>query len=604
MPMLLAGIMPEMPGHNLALLLPLLDSLGKELNCALLGKDPSVVSVHFWLNQIEGQSVALHPPQAISTAIQAARHWLDQSFQGDDENAGKDAPSAALAPPVNKDLWPKLASWTQWMRQAVKAAAQGTLLPEFPAQFHRRANAPLCRSFASEASDLLECIESGALAWAANSSDPEALNALLRPLHTLKGAAGLLNLTPIAELSHQLESLLASDAPALPSAKAPIFDLLLDAHSLLRQFVGELEGADWTGDFSEPLRQTAQALRDRMKQLTTSKSAVRPASGAATLVSTSRHGAPDAQGDAEGVAPGDGGTSATSAMPFMRVEGRKFEAFLELFGRWQEAHTELARLRWTTPIPHQALFRSISHVYELSQELQGALLSLRRTSLHRTFEKVEWLLHTLAPTCGKQVRLETEGRDVEVDTETAGALDVILLHLARNALTHGIEAPAVRRASGKPECGTVRLAAQAYDEAVVIELRDDGAGLDHERIATAALERGLTPPGKTLTRKELLDLIFLPGFSTAETMTEVSGRGMGLDVVKRAIEKLDGVLELESTPGLGATFQIYLTQSTRGLEPASGAELGAARNRGTLQGMDVRAALSDQPFSHHVDLKP
>jgi two-component system, chemotaxis family, sensor kinase CheA len=254
------------------------------------------------------------------------------------------------------------------------------------------------------------------------------------------------------------------------------------------------------------------------------------------------------------------------------VEARKLDGFLELFGRWQEAHSFLAHAAWSGKLGQPLPFvRDLSRLYELSCEMQAAALSLRRASLRRSFQKVDWLVRALAPRLGKTARLVTQGQDLELDSETVAQLDAVLLHLARNALVHGLETPEVRRAAAKAETGTLWLSARRCEEALVLELRDDGTGLNRRKILDCAVAKGLAAPGAALSQRDLVELILRPGFSTAETATEVSGRGIGLDAVKRAVERLKGVLKFESSPGAGTTVQIYLPQS--GVEATPAIEL-------------------------------
>jgi two-component system chemotaxis sensor kinase CheA len=175
-----------------------------------------------------------------------------------------------------------------------------------------------------------------------------------------------------------------------------------------------------------------------------------------------------------------------------------------------------------------------------------------------TFQKVERLVRDLARDCGKKVQFETGGEETELDRTVVEEIADPLVHMVRNALDHGIEPPAERVASGKPETGSLSLKAYHQGSHLVIELQDDGRGIDPEKILRKAKEKGIVAATASLSREQILDLIFAPGFSTAEKITSISGRGVGMDVVKRNIERLRGKVEITSEVGRGSTFKVKL----------------------------------------------
>jgi two-component system chemotaxis sensor kinase CheA len=200
-------------------------------------------------------------------------------------------------------------------------------------------------------------------------------------------------------------------------------------------------------------------------------------------------------------------------------------------------------------------------VERLISELRDTTLTMRMLPIGSTFSKFKRLVRDLSAELGKEIDLETSGADTELDKTVIEKLNDPLVHLIRNSIDHGIEMPEVRKASGKPSKGIVHLAAQHSGDSVLVTIRDDGAGLDKERIKAKAIERGLITPASELTDKEIFNLIFAPGFSTAQKVTSVSGRGVGMDVVKKAIEALRGTIDIDSTCGKGSviTLRIPLT---------------------------------------------
>jgi two-component system chemotaxis sensor kinase CheA len=193
-------------------------------------------------------------------------------------------------------------------------------------------------------------------------------------------------------------------------------------------------------------------------------------------------------------------------------------------------------------------------------ELQAGILEVRMVPLDQVFDKLARMVRKLAREVGKEIDFVVAGGDVELDKLIVEELSDPLMHLIRNSIDHGIEAPEVRRRAGKPEVGRVKLTAAQRGNHVQIVVEDDGAGLDEERIRQVALERGLATAQALadLSRRELLNLVFTPGFSTARKVTSLSGRGVGLDVVKTNIAELSGIIDLSTTRGLGTRFEITL----------------------------------------------
>jgi two-component system chemotaxis sensor kinase CheA len=185
-------------------------------------------------------------------------------------------------------------------------------------------------------------------------------------------------------------------------------------------------------------------------------------------------------------------------------------------------------------------------------------MSMRMVPLKSTFQKLTRLVRDVALKAGKVVELVTDGEETELDRNMVDAIADPLVHMVRNAVDHGVEAPADRERAGKPRAGRVQLAAFQQGGSVIVELRDDGRGLNRDRILAKAMEKGLVSANHSLTDSEINALIFAPGFSTAEQVTDISGRGVGMDVVRRNIESIRGRIDIQSVLGQGTTFQIRL----------------------------------------------
>ena len=193
-----------------------------------------------------------------------------------------------------------------------------------------------------------------------------------------------------------------------------------------------------------------------------------------------------------------------------------------------------------------------------TRELQESVMRIRMLPISFTFQRFPRLVHDLSNQLGKKVELKMSGEQTELDKTVMEKIGDPLVHLVRNSMDHGIESPAQRIAAGKPEMGTVNLNAFHQGGNIVIEINDDGGGLNAEKILAKAKSNGLIGDDETLTEEQIHDLLFQPGFSTADQVSDVSGRGVGMDVVRRNIRSLGGSVEVKSTEGVGSTFTIRL----------------------------------------------
>ncbi|MCX9154739.1 chemotaxis protein CheA [Niveibacterium sp. 24ML] len=241
---------------------------------------------------------------------------------------------------------------------------------------------------------------------------------------------------------------------------------------------------------------------------------------------------------------------------FVRVRADKLDQLINLVGELVVASAGV-NLR-ALALKDAALQEATASLTHLVEQIRDDALQLRMVQLAETFNRFNRIVRDTARELGKEIELQIEGGDTELDKTMVEKLADPLMHLVRNAIDHGIEAPEVRAAAGKPRCGTLTLAACHDSGSIVITVRDDGAGLSRERLLKKGIERGLVAPGDQLSDSEVFNLIFAPGFSTAQTVTELSGRGVGMDVVKRNIQALRGVVSLGSEPGRGTTVTMRL----------------------------------------------
>ncbi len=255
-----------------------------------------------------------------------------------------------------------------------------------------------------------------------------------------------------------------------------------------------------------------------------------------------------------------------SVVQTVRVDIRKLDHLMNVVGELAlvragvGAVLEEIRLHRELADAARRLQREVRTLERKLNELQSGILEVRMVPLGQIFDKLSRVVRRISREAGKEIRLSITGAETELDKLIVEELSDPLMHIIRNAIDHGIEPAAERRRSGKPEAGTITIHAQQRGNHVVIDVTDDGAGFDEDRILDTALRRGLVERSavKDLSRRELLNLVFLPGFSTRESATELSGRGVGMDVVKTNIAKLSGIIDLSSTRGMGTTITITL----------------------------------------------
>ncbi|MBA3028526.1 MAG: chemotaxis protein CheA, partial [Desulfobacteraceae bacterium] len=242
----------------------------------------------------------------------------------------------------------------------------------------------------------------------------------------------------------------------------------------------------------------------------------------------------------------------------VRVGTHRLDKLVDMVGEMVIAYSMIAQDDIVAKSHNHALQKKVTQTGKIVRELQDLSMSMRMIPLKATFQKMARLVRDVCRKVGKNVNLVTEGEETEIDRNLVDFLNDPLVHMVRNSVDHGIESPEERIKSGKSPVGTIKLSAYHSGGNVVMEISDDGKGLNKDLILKKAVERNLIEKGKILTDREIFNLIFEPGFSTAETVTDVSGRGVGMDVVRKNIETLRGQIEITSEPGKGSVFKIFL----------------------------------------------
>jgi len=258
------------------------------------------------------------------------------------------------------------------------------------------------------------------------------------------------------------------------------------------------------------------------------------------------------------LSPPAAASAGAGSAGLIRVDTAKLDGLIDLVGELVIAQSMVTQNSDLQAVASEQLARSLGQLRGISTELQRTALSLRMVPVRGTFQKMARLVRDLSGQVGKEIRLVLEGEETEVDRTLVEELGDPLVHMIRNAADHGIESPTDRVAAGKESSGTITLRAFHKGGMVFLQIQDDGRGLSVSRIRGKAIERGLISAQESLTDREVLDLIFAPGFSLASKVTDLSGRGVGMDVVRRNIERLRGTIEIDSVEGRGTTFTIGL----------------------------------------------
>jgi two-component system chemotaxis sensor kinase CheA len=281
-----------------------------------------------------------------------------------------------------------------------------------------------------------------------------------------------------------------------------------------------------------------------------------------------------------------------AAAGIVRVDTLKLDGLIDLVGELVIAQSMVVQSPEVRDVASVHLSRCLGQLRGITSDLQRTAMSLRMVPIRNTFQKMARLVRDLGVQQGKDIQLILEGEDTELDRNIVEELGDPLVHMIRNSADHGIESQAERLAEGKPAAGTITLRAFHRGGFIVIEIQDDGRGLNPDRIRMKAVERGLVKPDDNIDERAIFDLIFAPGFSTAEKITDLSGRGVGMDVVRRNIERMRGKIEIESAIGRGTTFTISLPLTLAIIE---GLLVGVGDQRYVIPTLSVRESFRPLP---------
>ena len=639
-----------------------LDMIAEALAFVVPGDSTGLLDVNSAASDLEGL-IATLSPGVWAGSVSALRQLIDAVMDGGavftvDAIAGLEewhastidlisALEAGDSPPVPPEAWTSRANRNESSAHVQAGASEEMADPDEAVMsdgtaeitLDLAADEELIAEFHSESLDLLVDIEQGVLKLEENPSESGTIDTIFRAFHTFKGGASILRMEPVAAVAHELETLLDAIRKKRLVINKAIIDVILEGADFLTSTtsaIGERLQGDRTDltivvHTASIIDRAKRAVSGELADAAASSLPEVPAAGEpvdepdamAMVVWASEEHLPvvnPAAGSKVVVVPAPEAPKASldfvgnlrqeetgdrrdfqirSTVGSVKVDTEKLDNLVNLVGELIIAQSMVVEDPAVVGLTSLGLSRSLRELGRVTGELQRNAMSLRMVPVGSVFQKMVRLVRDLGHSTHKSVQLILEGEEVELDRNIVDKIGDPLIHIIRNAVDHGIELPTERVASGKPETGTVRLSATHRRGGICIRIEDDGAGLDAGRILAKAVDLGFVPADANLTENEVFNLIFLAGMSTAAVVTDLSGRGVGMDVVRENIETLRGKIEIESSPGVGTVFTILLPLT---LAIIDGLLIGAGDDRYIIPTLSVREAfklVSDMLSSVH-----
>ena len=576
--------------------------------------------------------------QALETVILRACDDLDGAVDGIVDEVGKIADLCGLPLPTRPDL-PGVSD----VDISAKLAAVFDDEPEAVTPGDEDANPPyvqeplviaegeaeFVQAFLEEAFEHIEAIEAAVLDVEHAPDDTSKIDDLFRPFHTIKGGAGFLNLRDVGSLTHEVETLLDQSRKGERTITSGLIDLVFDVVDILKAQLGAVREytANPTGQSipQPPISDMIRHLRDvvanrvspdgrptdgssggkRIGDRLVDKGAVarevvdfavekqrtgRTAKKTGEILLDTKVASARQVNQAMRDQTAQANPRATQGDQSIRIDTAKLDALIDMVGELVIAQTQVS----THPQIHDnlALLKNVSQADKIVRDVQELAMGMRMIPVRGSFQKMSRLVRDVSHKAGKQVELVISGEETELDKNVIEQIGDPLVHMIRNAVDHGIEPPEVRVAAGKPPEGVIHLSAFHHGGNIVIKIQDDGHGLNPEKLLAKGIEKGIVRPDEELSEQQIFQLVFAPGFSTAAQVTDISGRGVGMDVVKRNLEQLRGRVDIQSELGKGSTFSIRLPLT---LAIIDGMVVRIGSERFILQTIAVEQAMRPTP---------
>lgn len=481
------------------------------------------------------------------------------------------------APAVRENV---LTAGIEQLRRAIESEAAP---PASADPLALAADPELMHDFIMEAREHLDRADVELLTLEKSPDDKEAINSVFRGFHTIKGLAGFLELDEIRAVAHESESLLDLIRQSQLRFSPAVADVVLSAADFLRAWLTRVE---------RMVRGQALNTPPDSAPLVASIRAV--AKGETVVVM--RASAPVQASQPEETKPekplGQAASIQTSEARAVRVDTEKLDYLADMVGELLIAESMVRHYPEIAGLQNPALVRDLAQLGRITAELQRTAMSMRMVPIHALFQKMSRLVRDVSRKAGKQVELTAWGGETELDRNIVEQLADPLMHMLRNSVDHGVEGPEERVQQGKPAQGHVTLSAGHQAGWILITITDDGKGLDKEKILAKARQQGVVDENAVLSDPDIFNLIFHPGLSTAAKVTDISGRGVGMDVVRKQIQKLRGRIEITSVAGEGTKFQLRVPLT---LAIIDGLVVGVGEERFIVPLFSVREMLRPTP---------
>lgn len=441
--------------------------------------------------------------------------------------------------------------------------------------------------FIEEANEIMEHLDKELLELENKPSNKELLNSIFRSAHTLKGSAAFLNFVYIKELTHKMENLLDKLRNGEMVVTTIIMDTLFDSMDYLKKMLNNImsgsndemdihEIVAKLGDLgdgkivervskievvsekanveevNEDIKEEEEAIKKEEKGIDSTAVTEEKVELAKKSEEKHEHIKKEKEVKTEGEDVQVKGVNS------IRVDTRRIDMMMNLVSELVTGRNRLLQIG--TQFKSEELNETSGFIGRITTELQSAVMKIRMVPLERVFSRFPRVVRDLSRQLGKEINFIIKGQETELDKIVAEEIYDPLMHMVRNALDHGIETIEQRKVVGKNTVGTVSISARQEENFVYIEISDDGKGIDYKAIERKAIDKGILTPEEAakMSEYEIINIIFKPGFSMAEKITEVSGRGVGMDVVKNSIEKIGGIVDIVTEKGKGSTFRIRL----------------------------------------------
>jgi len=398
--------------------------------------------------------------------------------------------------------------------------------------------------FVSEAKEHLSVMNSALLSLEKNPQDTSLLNEIFRVAHTLKGMSATMGFDKITELTHNMEDVLEKFRSGKLVASKETVNILFECFDILELLIEEVSTGENKGI-------EINYLLEKLKEI--NNSITTESTDAEIKCKTDEKKTEEGTADTKFIKGLPGGTQT------IRIKTEQLDKLMNLVGELVIAKARVDEISKKEQLAE--LSSALSQMSRITIDLQEDVLKTRMIPVSYIFNCYPRMVRDLAYRLNKEIEFVMSGTDIELDRVLLDQINEPLVHILRNAVDHGIELPEVRKSLGKPTTGVIKLTARREKGYAWIEVTDDGKGMDPEEIRQKALEKGIITPEQALSKEEIFMLICHPAFSTAKEITDISGRGVGMDVVKNLVEAFNGKLEIRSEKGVGSTFILHLPLS-------------------------------------------